>query len=684
MIRIPSGDSSSRWVSLAAALAFVLVAAHFLYFFVDDEAIPYVYAQNLLHGHGLTYSTIEGPVEGYSDFLHVGQATAILAAVDALHGPKVAVFFVGKVVSFASGVAIVLLMAATLRRLQISSSGRIVGLALLVLTGPLAVWSCSSLETVPFALGVTVLTWALVSEHDTAAAAAAGFLILERIDGFVFAAALIGAFMVVADRKRRVLMVRHIVLPCGLLFCGYNIWRLLYFGDLLPMPLQSKILYKLTRSSHLVVKDPKSTYGLQFVALIGWPVAAALAAAALHGMLSRGPTRALAIAMVVLLSYVALAGDWMFGFRFFVPVFPLMCAIAASAAAALARWDFRLPRVVAVGSVLWFAITGVHFFQAYRVAEHMESFLMHPSRDLNRFFWPYYGLYLTARKEIPPHEVVAYNQAGFLPFMLDLTNIDDLGICSRFYAQMPTTDVFFTEVGRFSPLTNKRALRAGEAYLLHQNAQYVMVRMDLLLKNNDLRIPRYLLGGYYELLGTDGPGENAIYRRTAVPATPYTTSASAFLENLVHLSRVRAAIMNGMPVSFDQIQRQFRFLRDDRSELWFTDQLSLSFVFGRSDEAVHQLTIEEIKVSEPAVLELALYAADSRLVYRQTMDLPASTARAVWAEVPDGIKASTFELRLSLHSRGQALVRIEDLRVQGQTPQLNAYITSRLKFPAGS
>jgi hypothetical protein len=89
-------------------------------------------------------------------------------------------------------------------------------------------------------------------------------------------------------------------------------------------------------------------------------------------------------------------------------------------------------------------------------------------------------------------------------------------------------------------------------------------------------------------------------------------------------------------------------------------------------------------VSEPANLELALYAADSRLVYRQTMDLPASTARAVWAEVPDGIKASTFELRLSLHSRGQALVRIEDLRVQGQTPQLNAYITSRLKFPAGS
>jgi hypothetical protein len=35
--------------------------------------------------------------------------------------------------------------------------------------------------------------------------------------------------------------------------------------------------------------------------------------------------------------------------------------------------------------------------------------------------------------------------------MLDLENIDELGICSRFYAQLPTRDVFFTEVGRYAP-----------------------------------------------------------------------------------------------------------------------------------------------------------------------------------------------------------------------------------------
>ena len=74
-------------IAVAALVLFTAHALNYLYFFVDDEAIPYVYAQNLLHGKGLIYNTIEGRVEGYSDFLHIWVATVILTVVRALQLP---------------------------------------------------------------------------------------------------------------------------------------------------------------------------------------------------------------------------------------------------------------------------------------------------------------------------------------------------------------------------------------------------------------------------------------------------------------------------------------------------------------------------------------------------------------------------------------------------------------------
>lgn len=100
-------DRLPRWLAFAAIGLFLVYAANFLYFFVDDEAIPYVYAQNVLNRHGLAYNIIEGPAEGYSDFLHVWLCTLILALVRGLHLSKILVFFIGKGVSLAAGAAVI-------------------------------------------------------------------------------------------------------------------------------------------------------------------------------------------------------------------------------------------------------------------------------------------------------------------------------------------------------------------------------------------------------------------------------------------------------------------------------------------------------------------------------------------------------------------------------------------------
>src|SRR4051794_23819343 len=159
-VMVPERGAAGRasiWIGGTAAAAFAAYAASFLYFFVDDEAIPLVFARNLLRGRGLVYNTFEGRVEGYSDFLHVVWNAVLLAFTRAAHLRPLVALDVGKAVSFACGIAIVLLVARTLKRIGAPPPALAGALGFVALAGPLAVWSCSSLEAVPFAFGVAWL-----------------------------------------------------------------------------------------------------------------------------------------------------------------------------------------------------------------------------------------------------------------------------------------------------------------------------------------------------------------------------------------------------------------------------------------------------------------------------------------------------------------------------------------------
>ena len=390
------------WVAGSAILLFLVHTLNYLYFFVDDEAIPYVYAQNLLHGKGLIYNTLEGRVEGYSDFLHVWFAAFVLAIVRAFSLPKVSVFFIGKGWSLACGAAIVVLTWAMLRRMRVDRTAAMTGLAFLALAPPLAVWSCSSLEAVPFALGVTILVAALVFDADRWAAAAAVLLVLDRIDGFVYAGALIGAFMLTTDPPRRRLMLTRIVVPLAIALAVYHGWRAWYFRDLLPAPLESKILYKLRPHANLVVKAPDESYLRRFVDMYGWPVTMAMVLGAGAAFRAGSIPRRLLIGLVPLCLYVSAVGDWMFGFRFFVPLVPVFALLIAVSMNPLAIRRPKAAVILAIVSAVYLGFMSSRFVETFRRTEKIETFLRSPSRDLHRFFWPYYGLYEAGRKLMRP------------------------------------------------------------------------------------------------------------------------------------------------------------------------------------------------------------------------------------------------------------------------------------------
>ena len=87
MVLHPSRSRRDFYWIIAAVAIFLCYASNFLYFFVDDEGIPLVYAQNLLRGRGLIYTTLEGRVESYTDFLHVLLDALFLGAVR--HGTEI-------------------------------------------------------------------------------------------------------------------------------------------------------------------------------------------------------------------------------------------------------------------------------------------------------------------------------------------------------------------------------------------------------------------------------------------------------------------------------------------------------------------------------------------------------------------------------------------------------------------
>jgi hypothetical protein len=668
------------WVGAVAAALFLVHAANYLYFFVDDEAIPYVYAQNVLHGKGLSYNVLEGRVEGYSDFLHVGLSTLILAVTHVARLPKISVFFVGKALSLLGGLAIVLMIWEILRRSRTDLAGAVAGLGALALAGPLALWSCSSLEAIPFALMTTMLIAALAFEWDGWAAAAAALLILERIDGFVYVGVLVGAFLFTAAAARRREMLRRIVVPVSVVFGIYHGWRWVYFRDFVPAPLEAKILYKLIRHSNLMVKAPDNSYLSRFISVYGWPAALALAAAGVQALRIGGLARRLTLAALPLVVYVALVGDWMFGFRFFVPLLPLFALIVAASVGHIAVTRPRLAAGLCLISLMYAGIAAVRFFNTYAQAENTQSFLHSPSRNLHRFFWPYYGLYETARRLMPTGEVVAYNQAGFVPFMLDVNNIDDLGICSRFHADVPTTDLYFTEVGRYAPLTNKRTLRPAEAYLLYQNVRFVMARTDILARANHDAVPQALFGGYYNLVGTDAERLNAIYRRSERSADEFAIDPRLFAENVAHVSYLRDVHVDGVRVDPANYIRLLPFLHDDEGPMIFTGRLELILDFAARDEPLNGISVEGIHVNQPAALQIRLIGQDGGLVKRDIVPLEPNRVRSIRIDTP-GAAASQLSIDLTAAPGVSGKVWINDLRVQGQRPALEAYIVSHLRFP---
>lgn len=313
-------------VGVVIAVLIFLVQARSLWFTQDDAFISYRYAANALHGSGLVFNEGEH-IEGYTNFLWV--LLLVLAGKLGLGFDAVA-----KALGLASGVALIGLAGLWVRQMwqelrwgEGSLPGA--GAALLVgCNGSMAYWAVSGLETVWFALWVTIALWWWVRRSWLTVPALA-LACLSRPEGAMLWGLLILAEWRWGDGRRRAMWLAILGVVLMAPYAGFKLW---YYGSVLPNPFYAKTglgteyLSSGLDYGWLYLKQYGLFGVLPLLAVSGWPSL---------------PRRWRVIPffwLVYALYVVFVGGDVLKAHRFFVPVsVPLVVSSIAGLGAAARR-----------------------------------------------------------------------------------------------------------------------------------------------------------------------------------------------------------------------------------------------------------------------------------------------------------------------------------------------------------
>lgn len=662
---------SSYW-PLLLAVVFLLHALTYHYFFVDDEGITLVYADNLLDGHGLTYAASDGRSEGYSNFLHVFTMTALLAVTNAAGLPRIQVFDLGGAFSLMCGTMLVVLAWRTARRLELPTAACVTAAALVSLSVPLAVWSNSSLETTPFALALFVLMSSTlpVVASPRATALAAVVVLLLRIDGLLFVGAWLGARLIAGDAATRAVVLRRIVPVVAVAAAGYFGWRVWYFGEWLTLPLQTKVAHKLVDAGAVVVWRDGAGYLVPFLRSAGWPLLPGVLALGLVWR-QRGNARAAVwscgLALAVLIAYVSVVGDWMFGFRFFAPLVAPLALLCAFVVASVERRVPRLGVVVAVMLAGAATLAAARFTRTYEVSQQRPAFWREPSATAALRFGEYHDVWRVAAPLVPPGERIAFHDAGFVPFMLDVENVDMLGLTSPFVGGLPSRDAVFTDVGRYYPLTQEPAHHAVHAYLVHRAPALVIVRQSWMRRANGARLPAVILGGHYRLAAETT--SFAVYRREAG-----VLEAGDFLENLAHPAYAEAVAVNGRPVPLAAAAARLPSLwQGGGHEVDVAPRWTLH-VDPEEDASVHEVYLAGSAPSEDLNVDVVLRDEAGVPTERLSAVVPAGTPLQFSRALEDPAVVGAADIRVTSVSGRATQFVLTAVRVMGQTGELRDHL----------
>jgi len=417
--------------SIGLVGACVLLVVHVLLvrpYPVDDAYISFRVLKEFLAGHGLVYNMGER-VEGYSNFLWM----MLVAPAMALGRDPVQITRVLGLVCML--VAVVCTWGLT-RRLSAGTGAAAVAAILMASLTSVAFWSEAGLETPLVAALIAAVLWSLFREEDDGrywrTGVLMGLLALARPE-MILVVGLALLWELLDKRARRgSLLSRGLPWHAGivvLVYLPYTVWRVLYYGNLLPATVRAKStglnLHTLVRGGYylLYFLGERGMLSIAALALIG--------AVVLWGGAYRRRMLCLALVIAVYTAITVLGGgDWMPVSRLFVHILPLWCGLAAVGAVTALGW-LRAPapgpglvRTIAAGLLL--LQVGVSVFDGVdpkgSLSERIGS--VHP--------------YPQIVAALRPEDTIMVVEAGWLPYHVPVSVrvVDMIGLANNNIANL--------------------------------------------------------------------------------------------------------------------------------------------------------------------------------------------------------------------------------------------------------
>jgi len=384
------------------------------WFFHDDAFISLRYVDHLVKYGELTWNLGER-VEGYTNFLQI-LATALLVKLG--FGPVDAVRSINAV---AAGGLMLSTVGAARRLAPNDPLAVAVGAFLLMSSAPVVLWILGGLEAVMLAAFIAAAIWVILplfqaNDRPTVRSLSAGLLIglayLTRPDALIVGGAMMLGLLCFAPGalQHRVRSAGLLGVTAGAMVMPHVIWRLSYYGDLLPNTFYAKVALPLLQ---------RLAIGAHYVAAAAlWLPAIPLGIVALvWAMRMQRAGRAMYLMATIILGYLLYVlwagGDHMPGARLLVPLAaPASLLVVGSLTAFDRTWRSRLAAVS-----VFAGLAGAITFQPMRM-------------DAAAFVGSLVGKYIA--KTWPPGTLVALHTAGSTPFFApDLKFIDMLGLNDR-------------------------------------------------------------------------------------------------------------------------------------------------------------------------------------------------------------------------------------------------------------
>lgn len=415
------------WLPLVLFGQSTVIAGERYWWLGDDAMISMRYAHNLAQGHGLVWNPGER-VEGYTNFLW----TMFMALVHALPLPLSRTALVVLIANLLLGLAhipLLVRLAGVLGMRGLAVAALLAGYAL---NRSVVDWTTRGFETALLSLLFLLAAYRILREAQAGQVspltfALVGLLALVRADALLLSLALIVLALLLNRRRGRVLLFAALALA---LPAAQQVFRLAYYGEWMP----NTAYLKTTGWDGRVAAGWQ--YTLAF--LREYALWFALAAVGVLATRRREAFYLLGICLAFM-AYVTYAGGDAFpNYRFFVPLIPLIMALALAGIQALPLERLRaalarLPGLAGLNAAVLRAGIGAVCLLSLPVVFPGYSQLLIPNRN----DYTNIEIALLIRQNTPPDARVADSWAGAPFYFSGRYGIDLLGKSDPYIARLP-------------------------------------------------------------------------------------------------------------------------------------------------------------------------------------------------------------------------------------------------------